>query len=265
MLDSCWPPYWPQRSWEGPFPRPSGRKRRKNSSSSARKTATPNSPVVSARRSTTIPVAQVFSESPRSLQSDQYRAPSLTNSPPRIDQLIHDGKLELSMQEAVELALENSMGHRGANATTPGSRTPASSRRSAGGFGGATPGAFFAGSTANNPLLNYDPVVTTTIKALTTANIQSTTADFRERGQGLLSLTRLTLHTKRSTRNMWQGFQTGSQLLTAWDNTRSSQLRPPTCSTLPCNLLFSSDSSNSCSTDSGVLSTRENIRIARTT
>jgi len=32
----------------------------------------------------------------------------LTNSP-RVDQLIHDGKLELSMQEAVELALENSM------------------------------------------------------------------------------------------------------------------------------------------------------------
>src|SRR5258708_37363092 len=34
--------------------------------------------------------------------------PGLTNSP-RIDQLIHDGKLELSLQEAVELALENSM------------------------------------------------------------------------------------------------------------------------------------------------------------
>src|SRR5258708_3798805 len=34
--------------------------------------------------------------------------PGLTNSP-RIDQLIHDGKLELSLQEAVELALETSM------------------------------------------------------------------------------------------------------------------------------------------------------------
>src|SRR6267143_2026110 len=34
--------------------------------------------------------------------------PGLTNSP-RIDQLIHAGKLELSLQEAVELALENSM------------------------------------------------------------------------------------------------------------------------------------------------------------
>src|SRR5260370_28616915 len=38
----------------------------------------------------------------------KIEAPILTNSP-RVDQLIHDGKLELSMQEAVELALENSM------------------------------------------------------------------------------------------------------------------------------------------------------------
>src|SRR5208282_4532616 len=35
-------------------------------------------------------------------------APVLTNSP-RIDQLIHDGKLEISLQDAVELALENSL------------------------------------------------------------------------------------------------------------------------------------------------------------
>ncbi len=34
--------------------------------------------------------------------------PVLTNSP-RVDQLIHDGKLELTLQDAVELALENSM------------------------------------------------------------------------------------------------------------------------------------------------------------
>src|ERR1700732_4209364 len=34
--------------------------------------------------------------------------PGLTNSP-RVDQLIHDGKLELTLQEAVELALENNM------------------------------------------------------------------------------------------------------------------------------------------------------------
>src|SRR5215472_9279797 len=35
-------------------------------------------------------------------------SPSLTNSP-RIEQLIHDGKLELSLQDAIELALENNL------------------------------------------------------------------------------------------------------------------------------------------------------------
>src|SRR6185437_1700428 len=41
-------------------------------------------------------------------QSIQVEAPVLTNSP-RIDQLIHDGKLQISLQDAVELALENSL------------------------------------------------------------------------------------------------------------------------------------------------------------
>src|SRR5262245_18821517 len=33
--------------------------------------------------------------------------PTVTTNSPRIDQLVHDGKLELSLQDAVELALEN--------------------------------------------------------------------------------------------------------------------------------------------------------------
>src|SRR4030095_3167210 len=35
-------------------------------------------------------------------------SPELTNSP-KIEQLIHDGKLELSLQDAIELALENNI------------------------------------------------------------------------------------------------------------------------------------------------------------
>jgi len=41
-------------------------------------------------------------------ESQHIDPPVLTNSP-RIDQLIHDNKLEISLQDAVELALENSM------------------------------------------------------------------------------------------------------------------------------------------------------------
>src|SRR5215472_6271294 len=41
-------------------------------------------------------------------RSIHLEGPMLANSP-RIDQLVHDGKLTLSLQDAVELALENSM------------------------------------------------------------------------------------------------------------------------------------------------------------
>src|SRR6266851_2460672 len=88
-------------------------------------------------------------------------APVLTNSL-RVDQLIHDGKLELSMQEAVELALENSMDIV-VQRYNPWFADAGILKANAGGFGGVTPGAVFGGSTANNPLLNYDPVITTTL------------------------------------------------------------------------------------------------------
>src|SRR6266403_3385855 len=146
-------------------------------------------------------------------------APGLTNSP-RIDQLIHDGKLELSMQEAVELALENSMDIV-VQRYNPWFADVNILKASAGGFGGATPGAFFAGSTANNPLLNYDPVVTTTL-SIDDRNVPVNNPLTSGTGTGLLSLTRLTLHTTTFNTQYVQGFQTGTSFFTAWDNTRSS-------------------------------------------
>jgi len=74
-------------------------------------------------------------------------APGLTNSP-RIDQLIHDGKLELSMQEAVELALENSMDIV-VQRYNPWFADTSILKANAGGFGFTTPGAVFGSSSAN--------------------------------------------------------------------------------------------------------------------
>src|SRR5256884_6170288 len=88
-------------------------------------------------------------------------APVLTNSP-RIDQLIHEGKIELSMQEAVELALENSLDIV-VQRYNPWFADTGILKANAGGFGGATPGAIFGGSSASNPLLNFDPVITTIV------------------------------------------------------------------------------------------------------
>jgi len=146
-------------------------------------------------------------------------APGLTNSP-RIDQLIHDGKLELSMQEAVELALENSMDIV-VQRYNPWFADTSILKANAGGFGFTTPGAVFGGSSANNPLLNYDPVITTTL-SIDDRNVPVNNPLTSGTGIGLSSLARLTLHTSTFNTQYAQGFQTGTTFFTTFDNTRSS-------------------------------------------
>src|SRR6266446_1210366 len=146
-------------------------------------------------------------------------APVLTNSP-RVDQLIHDGKLELSMQEAVELALENSMDIV-VQRYNPWFADTGILKAEAGGFGGATPGAVFGGSTASNPLLNFDPVITTVLtvddrKSPINNPLTSGT------GTGVSSLAALATHTSIFNVQYAQGFSTGTTFFTAWDNTRNS-------------------------------------------
>src|SRR5437870_6977249 len=146
-------------------------------------------------------------------------APVLTNSP-RIDQLIHEGKIELSMQEAVELALENSLDIV-VQRYNPWFADAGILKANAGGFGGTTPGAVFGGSSANNPLLNFDPVVTTVLtlddrKSPINNPLTSGT------GTGLSSLAALATHTSIFTVQYAQGFATGTTFFTAWDNTRNS-------------------------------------------
>src|SRR5882762_6514687 len=108
-------------------------------------------------------------------------ASGLTNSP-RIDQLIHDGKLELSMQEAVELALENSM---------------------------------------DIVVQHYDPVITTTL-SIDDRNVPVNNPLTSGTGTGLSSLARLTLHTSTFNTQYAQGFQTGTTFFSFWDNSRTS-------------------------------------------
>src|SRR5437870_1392428 len=149
----------------------------------------------------------------------KVEAPGLTNSP-RIDQLIHDGKLELSMQEAVELALENSMDIV-VQRYNPWFADTGILKAKAGGFGGTTPGAVFGGSSANNPLLNFDPVVTTVLtlddrKSPINNPLTSGT------GTGISSLAALATHTSIFNVQYAQGFATGTTFFTAWDNTRNS-------------------------------------------
>jgi outer membrane protein len=145
--------------------------------------------------------------------------PGLTNSP-RVDQLIHDGKLELSLQEAVELTLENSMDIV-VQRYNPWFADTGILKANAGGFGGGTPGAVFGGSSASNPVLNFDPLITTTI-SVEDRNVPVNNPLTSGTGTGVSGLVPLTVHTATFNTQYSQGFQTGTTFFTAWDNTRSS-------------------------------------------
>jgi outer membrane protein len=170
-----------------------------------------------------------YSRSPRILPNllapytpIKIEAPGLTNSP-RIDQLIHDGKLELSLQDAVELALENSLDIV-VQRYNPWFADTGILKAEAGGFGGVTPGAVFGGSTANNPLFNFDPQVVSTVSVdsrvspvnnpITSGTGTSTTSSAVPPA--------LKSHTTIYNTQLTQGLETGTSLFLAWDNTRSS-------------------------------------------
>jgi len=124
------------------------------------------------------------------------------------------------MQEAVELALENSLDIV-VQRYNPWFADTGILKANAGGFGGTTPGAVFGGSSANNPLLNFDPVVTTVLtlddrKSPINNPLTSGT------GTGISSLAALATHTSIFNVQYAQGFATGTTFFTAWDNTRNS-------------------------------------------
>jgi len=146
--------------------------------------------------------------------------PTLTNSP-RIDQLIHDGKLEITLQDAVELALENSMDIAVSRynvwfadadilATEAGAQP----------FG--ISGAEVRQSFANIPFINYDPTLTTQISfddrktPINNPFISGTGTGATATAATLFS------HTDTYTNSLSEGFSTGTTATLAWNNTRAS-------------------------------------------
>src|SRR4030095_9451407 len=83
---------------------------------------------------------------------------NLTNSP-KIEQLIHDGKLEISLQDAIELALQNSLDIEVSRYNVWFADTDLLNT-AGGGVGRGTAGASFPFSQANVPSLSFDPIVT---------------------------------------------------------------------------------------------------------
>jgi outer membrane protein len=150
--------------------------------------------------------------------------PMLVNSP-RLDQLVRDGKLELSLQDAVELALENSMDiavQRYYPWMADAGILSAESGLSS--FG--TPGATIAGSSANiNPftltILTFDPLIQSSAgvsSVSTPINNPFSTGE----GTSTNNLSAILTHSAQYLNSYSQTFETGTNFSVAWNNTRSS-------------------------------------------
>jgi outer membrane protein len=151
--------------------------------------------------------------------------PELTNSP-RIDQLIHDGKLHITLQDAVELALENSLDIV-IQRYVPWEADTDILKTKSGGFArgiNSTAAEIFT-STANVPTLQLDPLLTANVSiADQNVPINNPFISGTGTGTGTASLTPQAFKNHASTYNFGytQSWTSGTTFSAAWDNQRSS-------------------------------------------
>jgi len=158
----------------------------------------------------------------RPYQPNHVDPTALTNSP-RIDQLISDGKLRISLQDAVELALENSLDI-AVQRYYPWIADDSILKANSGSFGYGTPGGAFSSSTAGiNPfsqnLVTFDPIVTSSASI---ADVSIPVNNPFLSGTGSAGLTGLKSHSTQFNNQYSQTFETGTNVTVNWNNTRSS-------------------------------------------
>jgi outer membrane protein len=146
-------------------------------------------------------------------------APTLVNSP-RIDQLVQDGKLRITLQDAVELTLENSLDVVVQRYNSWFADTDILAAE-AGSLPRGVSGADIPFSNAIIPTLTFDPIITAVAgfdDRSTPINNPFISGTGTESGiaSGLLS------HSAEYNFGYTQGFSTGTTVTAAWDNTRSS-------------------------------------------
>jgi outer membrane protein len=171
---------------------------------------------------------RVFPNILKPYESLRVDPPVLTNSP-RIDQLIHDNKLELSLQDAVELALENSLDI-AVQRYYPWISDAGLLNAQAGGTGFGTPGVQIqASSAAVNPYVffvqNFDPLIQSSV---TIADITQPINNPFTSGAGIAGsssgteVASIVQHSSQFNNQYSQTFLTGTNLTVNWNNTRSS-------------------------------------------
>jgi outer membrane protein len=156
-------------------------------------------------------------------ESQHVNPPILTNSP-RVDQLIRDNKLEISLQDAVELALENSMDI-AVRRYYPWISDAGLLNAQAGNTGFGTPGVQIPASSAViNPfaffIQNFDPLITSSASVGTfTTPINNPFTSGAGTAAGAASVTS---HSTQFNNQYSQTFETGTNLTVNWNNNRSS-------------------------------------------
>jgi len=144
---------------------------------------------------------------------------ALVNSP-RLEQLIQSGKMNLSLQDAIALALENSMDIV-VQRYNPWMADTSILKTKAGGFGYGVPNSLSAGSTANLPSLIFDPYLTQNV-SITSGLIPVNNPLTSGAGTGTNGIASLGIHQSIFNTAFSQGFSTGTTVNVFWDNTRSS-------------------------------------------
>src|SRR5215469_5664549 len=138
--------------------------------------------------------------------------PSFTNSP-RIEQLIHEGKLPLSLQDTIELALENNLDIVVARYNVWFADTDLL-RTAGGGVGRGTAGASLPFSQASIPSLNFDPQIAGNYSI--DSRIIPVNNPFIS-GTGTAGVTALSAHNTTLNTSYAQGFSPGTTFFTQWN------------------------------------------------
>jgi outer membrane protein len=160
-------------------------------------------------------------------RSQFVQPPVLTNSP-RLDQLIHDNKLEISLQDAIELALENSLDI-AVQRYYPWISEAGLLNAAAGNTGFSTPSVQIPASSVNpNPftffIQNFDPLVTSTTGVFDgTIPINNPFTSGAGTGTSVASVVE---HQTSFNNQYSQTFETGTNIQVNWNNTRSSENIP---------------------------------------
>ena len=166
-----------------------------------------------------------FSRGPRALPNlfNPYKPlkleePSLVNSP-RLEQLIRDGKLELGLQDAIELVLENNL-EIVVQRYNPWIADTDILRTKGGGAGRGLAGTGTASALGSIPVLNFDPTLTSTFSF---ENRHIPVNNPLTSGVGTsASAAKLITHSSVFNTQYSQGFATGTGVAVSWNNTRNS-------------------------------------------